>query len=67
MIRLHCPLPLLLVVTMLRPIGSAFAAGAERDRVLEGARKEGRLVLYAGMDTEEAALFTNEFSKKYRS
>ena len=43
----------------------ACAAAAERDRVLEGARKEGRLVLYAGMDTEEATLFTNEFSKKY--
>ena len=68
MIRLHRarrPLLALFVVTMLQPVYSAFAAGAERDRVLEGAKKEGRLVLYAGMDTDEAMLFTNEFSKKY--
>jgi len=68
MIRWHRarrPLLALFVVTMLQPVYSAFAAGAERDRVLEGAKKEGRLVLYAGMDTDEAMLFTNEFSKKY--
>src|SRR5262245_4352089 len=41
------------------------AAGADATKVLEGARKEGRLVLYTGMDTEEANLYANEFSKKY--
>jgi len=65
MIHLHRPLLVLFVVAMLQPVDSTFAAGAERDRVLEGARKEGRLVLYAGMDTDEATLITNEFSKKY--
>ena len=65
MIHLHRPLLVLFVVAMLQPVDSAFAADAERDRVLEGARKEGRLVLYAGMDTDEATLITNEFSKKY--
>ena len=54
-----------IVVAMLPPVASAMGASAERDRVLEGARKEGRLVLYAGMDTDEATLFTNAFSKKY--
>jgi iron(III) transport system substrate-binding protein len=65
MIHLHRPLLVLFVLAMLQPVDSAFAADAERDRVLEGARKEGRLVLYAGMDTDEATLITNEFSKKY--
>jgi iron(III) transport system substrate-binding protein len=44
---------------------SASGIAAERERVLEGAKKEGRLVLYTGMDTEEANLYTKEFSKKY--
>ena len=65
MIRLHRLLFAWIVVAMLQPVNSAFAAGDDRERVLAGARKEGRLVLYAGMDTEEAALLTNEFSKKY--
>ena len=68
MIRLHRAyrsLPVLIVVAMLPPVGSALGASAERDRVLEGAKKEGRLVLYAGMEAEEATLFTNAFSKKY--
>ena len=63
--RAHRPLLALIVVAMLQPGYSTFGAGAERDRVLEGAKKEGRLVLYAGMDTDEATLMTNEFSKKY--
>ena len=40
-------------------------AAAERDKIVDGAKREGRLVLYTGMDTEEANLYTNEFSKKY--
>lgn len=43
----------------------AIGASAPREGILDGAKKEGRLVLYAGMDIEEATLFTNEFSKKY--
>ena len=38
---------------------------AERDKIVDGAKREGRLVLYTGMDTEEANLYTSEFSKKY--
>ena len=45
--------------------GSALGAAAERDKVIEGAKKEGRLVLYTGMETEEAGIFTKEFTKKY--
>jgi len=40
-------------------------AAAERVKIVDGAKREGRLVLYTGMDTEEANLYTNEFSKKY--
>jgi iron(III) transport system substrate-binding protein len=46
-------------------IDSAPAAAAERDKLLEGAKKEGRLVLYTGMETEEASVFTKEFTRKY--
>src|SRR5690349_1400997 len=63
--RARRPLLVLLVVALLQPVCSAFGANAGHDRVLEGARKEGWLVLYVGMDTDEAMLFTNEFSKKY--
>lgn len=41
------------------------AASAGRERLLEGARKEARLVLYTGMETDEANLFLAEFVKKY--
>ena len=46
-------------------IERAHAAAAERDKLLEGAKKEGRLTLYTGMETEEASIFTKEFTKKY--
>lgn len=44
---------------------SVSAGGAGRQEVVEAAKKEGRLVLYTGMDTVEANLYANEFSKKY--
>jgi iron(III) transport system substrate-binding protein len=47
------------------PIQSLQGAVADRDKVVEGARKEGRLVLYTGMESDEASLFTKEFAKKY--
>ncbi len=37
----------------------------ERESMIDGARKEGRLMLYAGMDISEARLLTEEFAKKY--
>ena len=55
----------LLFLAVLLQCHFAIGASAEGERVLEGAKKEGRLVLYTGMDTDEATLFTNEFSKKY--
>jgi len=54
-----------LFALLLHPYASVFGAAAERERVLEGAKKEGRLVLYTGMDTDEANLYTKEFSKRY--
>ena len=54
-----------LVLLVLLQGSIANGAAVERERVLDGAKKEGRLVLYAGMDTEEARLFTSEFTKKY--
>ncbi len=47
------------------PVAPARGAAAEREKVLDGAKKEGRLVLYTGMETDEASLFTKEFTKKY--
>jgi len=46
-------------------IDAAHGAAAERDKLLEGAKKEGRLVLYTGMETDEASQFTKEFTRKY--
>jgi len=40
------------------------AAGAH-ERILEGAKREGHLVLYTGMDTDEANLYAKEFTKQY--
>jgi iron(III) transport system substrate-binding protein len=55
---------LLFVVLWLWP-PLANGASADRDKILEGAKKEGRLVLYTGMDVEEANQYTKEFNKKY--
>jgi hypothetical protein len=43
----------------------AIGASADRQQVFEGAKKEGRLVLYTGMDIEEADQYTKEFTKKH--
>src|SRR4029453_3719794 len=45
------------------PVGIGASAG--RQQVFEGAKKEGRLVLYTGMDIEEANQYTKEFTKKH--
>jgi iron(III) transport system substrate-binding protein len=44
---------------------TANAASADREKTLEGAKKEARLVLYTGMETEEANQYAREFTKKY--
>src|SRR5262245_24340117 len=43
----------------------AIGASADGQQVFEGAKREGRLVLYTGMDVEEASQYTKEFTKKY--
>jgi iron(III) transport system substrate-binding protein len=55
----------LAIVFFAGPPVPLYGASAEREKILEGARKEGRLVLYTGMETDEADLFTKEFAKKY--
>jgi len=53
-------------VTMLvMPPNAANAANVEREKILAAAKSEGRMVLYTGMDTEEANLYAKEFTKKY--
>lgn len=43
----------------------AQAATVDRDKVIEAAKREGRMVLYTGMETDEATVFTKEFTRKY--
>jgi iron(III) transport system substrate-binding protein len=47
------------------PGGFSAQGASEKGRIVESARKEGRLLLYTGMESEEASLFTNEFVKRY--
>ena len=59
-------LPLIVIVWMATfPTKPLYGAAADREKILEGAKKEGRLVLYTGMETDESSLFTKEFAKKY--
>lgn len=43
---------------------SSQALGQSTD-IIEGAKKEGRLVYYTGMEVDQATVFANEFVKKY--
>ena len=54
-----------LFVESIISIKSAPAASADKEKLIEGAKKEGRLVLYTGMDNEEANLYATEFVKRY--
>jgi len=59
-------LPLIVTVGILTlPTTPVHGAAADREKILEGAKKEGRLVLYTGMETDESSLFTQEFARKY--
>ncbi len=59
-------LPLIVTVWIVTwPTKPVHGAAADREKILEGAKKEGRLVLYTGMETDESSLFTQEFAKKY--
>ncbi|MGN6720937.1 MAG: hypothetical protein ACTHLX_26525, partial [Candidatus Binatia bacterium] len=55
----------LLLLLVLLQCQLAITAAGEHKPVIEAARKEGRLMLYAGMDVDEARLLTSEFAKKY--
>ena len=64
------PLPVSWTVLLASLVGfllqgyAANGASTDHERVLAGAKKEARLVLYTGMDTEEADQYAKEFSKK---
>ena len=61
-------LSVFLIAAVLSGAGSqALAASSEKEKLLEGAKKEGQLVIYTGMDAEEANVFAREFEKKYPS
>ena len=53
------------IVAFLLPGYTAIGASIDHERVLAEAKKEARLVLYTGMDTEEADQYAKEFAKKY--
>ncbi len=53
------------LTAMLVAPAPSVAASPARDKNLAGAKKEARLVLYTGMDTEEANLYEAEFSKRF--
>ncbi len=53
-----------LVVFLLGP-SIAGAASGDRQAVLARAKQEGKLVLYTGMDTEEANQYAREFARQY--
>ncbi len=58
----------LFCLTFLTTLSVSFqaqGASTEKEKILEGAKKEGKLVLYTGMDIEEAGIFLSEFGKKY--
>ncbi len=45
--------------------GMAQLAEKEKMKIIEGAKKEGQLVYYTGMELEEATIVAREFAKKY--
>lgn len=45
--------------------GLSWGASSEKEKTIEAAKKEGKLVLYSGMDVEEANIYLGEFGKKY--
>lgn len=59
------PRILVLIGSCFLVISAAHAATVDRDKVIEAAKREGRLVLYTGMETDEASVFTREFTRKY--
>ncbi len=46
-------------------LGTALRAYGQSPDVIEGAKKEGQIVYYTGMDLEQATLFAQKFGKKY--
>src|SRR5262245_53384761 len=58
--RLSCLLGAALVV-----VSTQLAVAASRDQLIDGAKKEGEVVLYASMNLEEANVMISRFEQKY--
>ena len=59
-----CPLLFSLVVTVIFGF-TRFSLAATREQLIEGAKKEGELILYASMNLEEAKMMISLFEQKY--
>jgi iron(III) transport system substrate-binding protein len=58
--------PLLLLLGVVLIFESAqFSAAASREQLIEGAKKEGEVILYASMNLEEAKAMISRFEQKY--
>lgn len=55
----------LLLLMLLIITSASLARAATRDQIIEGARKEGEVVLYASMNLEEANTMVARFEKKF--
>ena len=62
--RILQPPPLLLGVVFIFGLAQ-FSAAATREQFIEGAKKEGEVVLYASMNLEEANVMISRFEQKY--
>ena len=58
------PLLLLLGVVLIFA-ATQFSAAASREQLVEGAKKEGEVILYASMNLEEANVMISRFEQKY--
>lgn len=58
--------PLLTWATMALVFGSVqFSTAASKEQLIEGAKKEGEVILYASMNLEEANVMISRFEQKY--
>ena len=56
---------LCLLAVVLISASAQFSAAASKDQLLEGAKKEGEVIVYASMNLEEAKTMISRFEQKY--
>jgi iron(III) transport system substrate-binding protein len=60
------PKPLIVLLSIGITLGfAAFSAAASREQWIEGAKKEGEVIVYASMNLEEAKVMISRFEQKY--